>query len=364
MRAIAIVGFVMVASGSPLGSQTPVYYRGTAVNSRLRESPATLELSIFQHNDSQTVGWLKIGPPLKGSGVASVLTTEADSLYLYSVSNTGDTIVWGSATRTGSIGGRYWIRGGKYAGQGGKWRLEPAPHLPVVTLVLIAAFIAMAVWLAMAGAAVLGCDRWWKWQQARVRVNVTTAQARQWSSIGGWLGWIVVSGSILVLYLLGTAPGVSHSLRTTWMLGSALPHMRPTLLLETAAHAFQILGLALGVVLILRRSAVAPLYWTLLLVIMAVYAVYDIAAVQVWLPEFRSLFGPDAAATFEREGRKAQAQNTRLVASATVWSWYWIRSRRVRLVFAPFATTPSDAGAQPNPAPEIAPAPSAGSLDA
>src|SRR2546421_10801090 len=133
---------LLAGTASSLGGQLADYYRGTVVNGQLRNRPATLEFSILQRNDSQTVGWLQIGPPLGGTGLASAVPKDLDSLYLISVSQTGDTIVWASDTRTGRIGGRYWIRGGPYTGQGGTWRLEPRPRGPVATLVLTPLFSA------------------------------------------------------------------------------------------------------------------------------------------------------------------------------------------------------------------------------
>src|SRR5689334_17188844 len=104
---------------APVPAQVVDYYRGTVVNSQSRDKPATLELSVFQRSDTTTTGWLKIGRPLEGTGLTAVLLNHPDSLYLVSYSEAGDTIVWGSATRSGTIGGSYWITGGRSSGQGG-----------------------------------------------------------------------------------------------------------------------------------------------------------------------------------------------------------------------------------------------------
>ena len=71
---------------APLGAQAADYYRGTVVNAASTNRPATLELIVFQRSDSQTVGWMKVGTPLRGSGVTSGVARDLDSLYL--VSNT------------------------------------------------------------------------------------------------------------------------------------------------------------------------------------------------------------------------------------------------------------------------------------
>jgi hypothetical protein len=88
------LGLSTVMVASPVRAQLAAYYRGTVVNAQLRDRPATLEFSIFEQSDSQTAGWLRIGPPLGGTGVAYAVLKDLDSLYLVSVSKAGDTIVW------------------------------------------------------------------------------------------------------------------------------------------------------------------------------------------------------------------------------------------------------------------------------
>lgn len=336
MRKLVSVGAALAAfaSASPVEAQVADYYRGTVVNAQLRDRPATLEFSVFERSDSTTTGWLKVGPPLGGSGIAAVLEQDLDSLYLYSTSQTGDTIVWASATRTGSIGGSYWINGGPYTGQGGTWQLEPQPRIPVATLVLAALFIAVSVLLMIYAVAVYSCDRWWKWQEGRP-VRITDAQLRDWRSIGGWLAWIVVTSCILVVYMLARVTEIGDSFGSTWMLGAVIPSIKPVLLIESAAHLLQVLGVGLGVVLIIRRSALAPPYWIALLVAMACYAVYDLGATEAFRLRFNNVFGAEASAEFAREAQEAVTQNTRMVLSAAIWSLYWLRSRRVRVAFAP-----------------------------
>ena len=338
-RVLLGISLAAVTVAAPVRAQLADYYRGTVVNGQLRDRPATLEFSIFPRSDSQTSGWLGIGRPLGGSGLASVVARGLDSLYLVSVSQTGDTIVWASETRTGTIGGRYWIRGGPYVGQGGTWRLAPHRRLPVATLVLTALFMAVAALLVVYAVGVYSCERWWRWQEARPMEGITEVQLRAWRSIGGWLAWIVVTNSILVLYLLARGNEIGEWLGPSWMFGAALPEMRPVLLVEAAAHLFQILGVSLGLLLIIRRSPIAPPYWVALLLTMAGYAMYDLLAVANMLPSIGHTFGSEASSAFLRRTQTARDQNTRLIFFAAIWSLYWLRSRRVRLRFSPNRAT-------------------------
>jgi hypothetical protein len=164
MRSILIGLLSLTALSAPCVTlaQSADYYSGTVVNSSLRGRPATLELSIYSRTDTAIVGWLSIGVPLGGSGFVAAVPRDLDSLYLISVSAAHDTIVWTSGTRTGTLGGTYWIKGGQFAGQEGTWRLEPQPHLSATTLGLIALFIAVASVLLIYLAATWMSDRWWR----------------------------------------------------------------------------------------------------------------------------------------------------------------------------------------------------------
>lgn len=337
-----------LAFSSRASAQVADYYRGTVVNAALRDQPATLEFSVFAKSDTATTGWLRIGPPLGGTGLTAVALSDLDSLYLVTYSMEGDTIVWGSATRSGTVGGTYWITGGRYKGQGGTWRLEPRPRVSVATLALSALFIATAALLAVFTIAVYSCERWWRWREAVPLTGITDGQMREWSSIGGWLAWIVIGNSILSLYVMATLGEIGESLGGTWMLGAAIPGMRPVLLIESAGHILQILGIAGGLILILRKSAITPAYWVGLLTVMSAYAIYDIGATSEFLPTFRSIFGSGAAAQFSREASEAETRNFRLVFNAAIWILYWIRSRRVKLVFSP--TKQRTLGADMSPA--------------
>lgn len=328
-------------------AQSADLYRGTVVNSEVPDSPASLELSIFSRTDTATTAWLGIGAPLVGSGFAAIVPRGLDSLYLVSISSAQDTIIWASATRTGTIGGRYWIDGGPNDGQEGTWRLEPQPHLSVATLTMIALFIAIGGTLLVYVASTFAMDRWWKRRDASLLV-LPDEQRQKLDSIGGWLALFVVANALVAVYMLVTVSEVTETLSTTWMLSSAIPGMRPTLMIEAAAHLFQVLGLIVGLVLIVRKSPLAPPFWTVFLVLLAAAAIRDIVAGNTIMRSMNAIFGSDFAEPAVTEMRRAGDQNLNVVFRTAIWGLYFLRSKRVRVVFSPNRVS------RP---PEVAPAP-------
>ena len=337
MRSLLAV-LLFFASALPahvVRAQNADVYRGTVVNSGLRDHPATLELSIFQRSDTLTTGWLEIGKPLGGSGLGTVVLRDLDSLYLVTVSPTNDTIVWASGTRSGTLGGVYWIKGGRYAGQGGTWRLEPQPHLSVAALTLVALFIAVAVLLALYVMSTYACAPWWRWRTRTPLPALTSQQRQNLSSVGGWLALIVVSSGFVMVYLLFSIGEVGDSLGSTWRLATAVPAMRGMLLIESVAHLFQLMGLATGIVLILRRSPVAPPFWVGFLALLALYVLWDGAAAPALANTLTERLGTGGA-EMTRQVSATEAQNRQTLLRAAIWALYWIKSKRVRLTFSPF----------------------------
>ena len=350
-----IAVLLFVASAVPAQvvlAQNADVYRGTVVNSGLRDRPATLELSIFQRNDTLTSGWLEIGKPLGGSGLATVVLRDLDSLYLVTVSPAQDTIVWASGTRTGTIGGDYWIKGGRYSGQSGTWRLEPQEHLSVAALTLIALFIAVAVLLTLFVMSTYACAPWWRWRTRKPLPALTSEQREKLSSVGGWLSLTVVSSGFVIVYLLFSIGEVNDSLGSTWLLAAAVPPMRSLLLFEAVAHLFQLLALATGIVLILRRSPVAPPFWVGFLALLVFYVLWDGAAAPALTHTLTERLGSDGS-EMRSQLQATERQNTQTLFRALIWTLYWIKSKRVRLTFSPIPEpsaaleqTVVDAGAQ------------------
>lgn len=315
----------------PILGQSGDLYRGTVVNSGLTSMPATLEWSVFARSDSQVVGWLQIGAPLGGTGITLAMPRGQDSVVLVTLSEAGDTIVWTSPTRTGMMSGSYSITGGQFRGQGGQWSLEPSSSEPKFVIVLIAAAIAVSILAVLLRVAKFATSRLWGRRFAAKLDGLSVGETRALSGVGGWLAWFVAGNTILVLYLLGTIGEVSSNLGAgSWMLNAPLPGVRPVLLIESSTHLLQLMGAVVGLVLILRSSALAPMYWVCLLITVGALALFDIGAASALARQSsRLLILGDLSGEFE----KATTSNLKVVLSSLIWSLYWVRSKRVRVVF-------------------------------
>ena len=332
-----LLALAVICSPHAALGQVADYYRGTVVNDDFTGQPADLELFIFDRTDSTTAGWMQVGAPLGGSGITSVVARNLDSLYLITVTATADTLVWASPRRTGILEGRYWIRGPNSAGQGGRWRLLPQTRISPTALTLFAICAGALCVLLIAALSVAGHQRWWAWRSERV--SPTAEERGRLNGVGGWLAWIVFWQLIIAVYLLATAHDTAGAFGGPWMLDAAIPGMRVALFIEGTAHSFQLFGIVLGIVLIWRRSALAPPYWVAMLLLSAGFAITDLVLGDML---FRADFARQLAAwsssgaARNREGmQEATAQNIRMVMNAAVWSLYWLRSRRVFVVFGP-----------------------------
>ena len=113
----------------PLAAQS-VRYEGVVVNHGAAAAPddagisASLQLTIVRDSTAPLGAEVVIGPPLLGSGSAS-LWVWADSLVMFSISPTADSITWVAACTGPEYAGSYHVSGGPYAGQGGRWSIRP-----------------------------------------------------------------------------------------------------------------------------------------------------------------------------------------------------------------------------------------------
>jgi hypothetical protein len=105
------------------------HYRGTVTNDGFRDSPASLDLDVSGEYDERS-GYLRIGPPLGGSGPFLSLSSK-DTLRLLTVSETGDTIAWAAGLNGASYRGQYFVVGGRFQGQHGVWDLAHISGLPI-----------------------------------------------------------------------------------------------------------------------------------------------------------------------------------------------------------------------------------------
>jgi hypothetical protein len=333
----ALFGLFLVFGLLPsVTAQTADLYRGTVVNSGFRDRPATLELSVVSRTDTLTTAWLKIGSPLGGSGFTVLVPRDLDSLYLVTVSQAQDTIVWASGTRAGTIGGTYYIKGGQFAGQAGTWRLEPQARISATALTLIALFFAVSIVLLLYVGATFACDGWWRRRDPARIVGLTPEVYSKLDSLGGWIALTLVGNSLVALYLLATVGSVFTSLDSTWMMGTAVPGLRTPLLVEAITHFLQIVGFGVGLVLIVRRSPLAPPFWVGFLTSLAVAAFVDIATASEIVPRLTTILGSQGASESVQAMDGAEKENTQLIFRAMIWALYWLRSKRVRIVFSPF----------------------------
>jgi hypothetical protein len=340
LLSIAGVAFILSSIATVSSAQLSSHYRGAARNSSLPHSPSTLEWSVFARSDSQTTGWLTIGPPLKGSGVTAAFKQGGDSVVLVTGSSSGDTIVWVSPTGGASLAGNYRVIGGQYAGESGEWSLRADPLAPTSLRVLAAALFGAVIVAAIYRLGKTLAPRFWRWRLASPEVRADKTP-RNWGEVGGWLAWLVLGNVAVGIYLLATLGEEVTTLGDTWMLAAMVPGFRSALFVEASVHFLQLAGIILGLVLIARASPTAPTYWLIYYAAMIVYVFYDIAAV----PGFKTQLEAALGLSLEAEGvggtKSAESQNMRLAFNAAIWSLYWVRSYRVRVRFAPRSNEPA-----------------------
>ena len=333
-RLVSIAGLAFVLSPIATVSfgQVSNHYRGAARNSSEPHSPATLEWSVFAKSDSQTTGWLAIGPPLKGSGVTVAFKQGSDSVVLVTGSISGDTIVWESPTSGGSLAGNYRIVGGQYSGQTGEWSLRADPVAPASIRLLAATLLGALIIAAIYRLAKALAPRFWR---RRLALPETTDKTvRNWTAVNGWLALLVLGNVFVGIYLLVTTGEEANTLGDTWMLAAIVPGFRTALFVEATAHFLQLMGIVVGLALIYRASPIAPTYWLLFYTTMIAYVFYDLAVVPALKAHLEAAIGSTPEPEdVSRSG--AASQNLRLVFNAAIWSLYWLRSHRVRVRFAP-----------------------------
>jgi hypothetical protein len=154
-------------------------------------------------------------------------------------------------------------------------------------------------------------------------------------SISGWLALLVFGNVAVGIYLLATIGENVKTLGDTWMLAAMIPGFRAVLFIETGVHFLQLVGIFVGLVLILRASPTAPTYWLIYYAVMIVYVFYDVGAVPGFQTRLEAALGTSLEPEDVSGTASAKSQNLRLAFNAAIWSWYWLRSHRVRVRFAP-----------------------------
>jgi len=332
--AIVVAASALACVPQTLRPQAADRYHGAVVNSSVPSSPASLDLAVFDRSDTLTVGWLTIGPPLAGTGIAVGFVRGRDSLLLVSMSQSGDTIFWTSPSRSGTIGGSYSIRSGISTGQSGSWQLRPVAAPSRLPLIGSAIASAIVLTLALLGIAHGGMERWWRWRDPRKLPLLPDQQRRSLTGVGGWLGWFVFGVILTLIYKLVTIESSVENLGTgAWLISAVVPGIRPTLFVESVFHFIQILGSVVGLALLFRSSRSAPLFWVLLLILFISYGIYDLGAGSTTLAFVSQQFGAKLGKQVGDAMSEASSLNARLVIFSIIWSLYFVRSRRVRLSF-------------------------------
>jgi hypothetical protein len=331
---IAILTLFGMSPGSSASGQIRTHYRGAARSASDPHSPGTLEWSVFAQTDSQSTGWLAIGPPLIGSGLTAAFKGK-DTTLLVTASASGDTIVWYSPNNGDALGGEYRIVAGQYAGQQGEWSLTPDPVMPDSLRVLAALAVAAILLAGIYFLARRYSPGYWRGRLASP-ANFSDEQVRNWDEIGGWLAFFFFGGVVTIIWLLATIGEVGSTIGSgMWMLAAPVPAFRYTLFLEATAQLLQLGGTVIGLFLIYRKSPLAPLFWVFLLITALVYSLYDIIAASNFKSQLETSLGTSLGAETETEMSTAAGRNSRLVVNAILWSLYWVSSKRVRVRFAP-----------------------------
>ena len=337
IRLASLTAIVLLAAGRPVGGQQPWYYRGAVINDGPPARSAVLEFAVSERSDTAIVGWLRVHPPLGGSGFAYA-ELGGDSLEIVTVSAKGDTAVWQSATYGRQLGGRYHVTGGRSAGETGSWSLAGASDPSRAIRIPLAIVLGIALVGGLFLAARQIAPAWWR---TRAPLALSPETSERLTGVGGWLAWYlfanVLTAGVLVYRLptIGSAEGGS-----SWLMGDIFAGLRPLIVMEEAVHVAQLAGILVGAALLLKRRPEAPAYWTLFLGTLALYGMIDLFAMGELGHRLGKMFGEEFRKEFIDGSATERRQNGRLVAGAFVWGLYWLLSKRVHLTFAPRENAP------------------------
>jgi hypothetical protein len=119
------------------------------------------------------------------------------------------------------------------------------------------------------------------------------------------------------------------------MLNDVISYARPVLMLESAAHIFQLTAFLLGLYLVVRRRPETPLYFAFVLTSLAIYGVLDLVFSSGMADQVGAKLGKAFASDVDSEITKAATSNLRLALFGVIWAAYWIKSKRVAVMFGP-----------------------------
>jgi len=331
---VRVIALAVLSIPVPVSAQVSSRYAGSAENAGMPGSPARIELSFFNRSDTISVGWLRIDPPLGGSGIAYTFS-HPDSIVIVSVSQSGDTIRWLSPGSGPLLNGEYSILGGDSRGQSGTWSLSPQPDPSRPMLISTAILLGLAGVFSLLLLARRSQWRWWNWRSSGGPL-ASSAEVEKLSGVGGWLAWHMLGVGLVGAYLLVTVREVGEQVGTgIWMLDGVLSHVRPLLMLESAMHVFQLVAFAVGIYLVVQRRPETPLFFAFVLSALAAFGLVDLIFAGGLAAQMGSRLGAEFVGEATSEINKATRENLRLALFGLIWSLYWIRSKRVAVTFAP-----------------------------
>lgn len=330
----ALIALIAACSGRRVTE-----YVGSAMNPATPEAEGSIRLTLYSRTDTSFSGVIELGAPMSGTGRAYAWTEGSELLIVTVGAAGGDSIKWFSPLTDAGLGGRFQVFGGPHTGQSGTWRahlvaglpateatlrmpkliLLPSPLAlwPILALILIA--VALARWIRAAprGSAVDGVP--WRAPPGRL------------AGIGGWLLFFVVGRAISLLIWV-------PQFRTSWQnygasvgLSTAVPGLQPLIVFETAVAFLGLPLTIIGLVLLFRRSPLAPRYWVAFLAFTAFGSLFDVGAMHFIRPGLLRLVGTTAHSAAKRNASLTLALEQ--AGFSLLWALYWTRSLRVRATF-------------------------------
>ena len=155
--------------------------------------------------------------------------------------------------------------------------------------------------------------------------------------IGGFLLLFLLVQLLALAMLLLQTRAVLDGLPGSWALGETMAFMRPALVVESLMNLVRVVGIPIGLLLVLRHSPGARIFWKILLATTIIGAALDVVLL---LRLYAGVHAQLTAIGASTEGIATQrwrgvANDVRLALHAAIWLAYWSVSERVRLTFAP-----------------------------
>lgn len=349
--AIAVFLLVCAAGCRESGSAR---YEGSVENSS-REQRGTGRLTVFSRTDSAFGGYLDIDKALGEGGLTFGWRTPT-GWHLRTTSGAGDTILWrgdgrGASLSGATLTGSFTIIGGPKADEIGTFRwklvrgrgLELAEQRPAfVSTAAMRLETPMVALAAVVGALLLIVAV--RWVRAapftRNPVRRPTPLNRDLDGVGGWMAWFLIGQGLTSLVMLVRVKDLwAPFVNGTWVIMGTVAGIRSVLVVETIAHALQVVIPAIGLVLTFRGRRQAPRLWFVYLSALALYAVVDIAATSAIGSVMRDIAADDELATMTQSLGAAEFANARLLIFCLIWLAYWSSSQRVLVTFGGQALT-------------------------